>query len=335
MRSLLAVLPVLVVSIRAGSSEEPRFAVEAKSRLEKSFESGFKLESTAYRLSIEGVEEPVTEEPDVKISIESTSRVDVTDEYVEMGKGRPAKLKRTFDKIEDKDRQTAREAGEGGEDGADGDGERTKGSALEGKSVLFSWSDESKGFVPSFASGEGEADLLEGLTEDMDLRFLLPKGKVSEGDSWDLEPIDFGSVLDPGGDLKVKEKDAKEDEENGNLGREIRKHLDGKARAKWKGVREEDGRKLGIAAITADLSSEGDAEAKGEEGAKTHFQIRFALEGELAWDLAAGHFRAFELKGKVEMKTASTMSIEVDGEKAVMKQDVELEGETSFHASVR
>src|SRR5262249_31285132 len=152
------------VGARTGSSEEPRFSVEPKSKLEKSFESSVKLESNAFHIALEGGDEPMEEDPDVKITLEASSRVDVTDEYVEMGKGRPAKLKRTFDKIEDKERQTAHELGGGGEDEADGDGERTKGSALEGKSVVFAWSDDDKRFVPTFASGEGDADLLEGLT---------------------------------------------------------------------------------------------------------------------------------------------------------------------------
>jgi hypothetical protein len=164
----------------------------------------------------------------------------------------------------------------------------------------------------------------------MDFRSLLPKGKVAEGESWDVDVKSFDAVVDPGGDLKLTDEN-KDDEADEAVGKEIRKHLTGKAHATWKGVREEDGKKLGAIAISADLSSEGDADTKGPIAGKTHFRLELELEGELLWDLAAGHFHAFQSTGKVMLDTTSSAPVPA-GE---VRQELDLEGHATFKASLR
>jgi hypothetical protein len=165
---------------------------------------------------------------------------------------------------------------------------------------------------------------------------MLPKGQVAEEESWDVDAKAFDAVMDPGGDLKLvsKEKDADDDSDK-NVGKEIRKHLAGKGHATWKGVREEDGKKLGAIAISADLTSEGDADSKGPFAGKTHFQLKLELEGELLWDLSAGHFHAFHATGKVELDTTSTAKVQMGEKTAEMRQELDLEGEMSLKASLR
>jgi len=317
---------------RIHRSDEPRFAVEEKTSLSKVFERHMKLESKEFKIIVEGQDEPIHPPGDLHFTIEDTGRIEVTDEYLAMGKGRPSKLKRTYDKIEETESQNAR-SGEGGEEEGDAH-EKKEESALEGKTVFFTWSDEASGFVASFAKDGGDAELLDGLIEDMDLRFLLPKGKVAADESWDLDAKAFGSILAPGGDLKLKEKDADEASDR-SIGKEIRKNLDGKAHATWKGVREEGGKRLGTIALSADLSSEGDAESKGEEAGKVHFKLKLELEGELVWDLAAGHFQSFQASGKVRLDTAESAQLEMGDKSAEMRQEITFEGETSYKASLR
>jgi hypothetical protein len=329
-RLLFVAASTILLAGRLHSSDEPRFAVEEKTSLAKSFERHMKLESKALRIFVEGQDEPIHPPGDLHISIEDTGRLDVTDEYLSMGKGRPSKLKRTYDKIEENETQSAH-SGEGDEEG--GDHEKKQESALEGKTVFFTWSEETSAFVASFPKNGGDADLLEDLNEDMDMRSMLPKGKVAEDESWDLDPKEFGSVLAPGGDLKLKDKDADEGS-NPSIGKEIRKHLDGKAHATWKGVREEGGKKVGVIALTADLVSEGEVESKGDMAGKTHFKLKLALEGELLWDLAAGHFHAFQAIGKVQLDTAATATVKMGDQSAEMRQELDLEGETSYKASL-
>jgi hypothetical protein len=333
-RILLAAASTVLLAGRIHSSDEPRFAVEEKTTLAKSFERHMKLESKAFRIFVAGQDEPIHPPGDLHIALEDTGRIDVTDEYLSMGKGRPSKLKRTYDKIEENEKQRA-SSGEGGADDSE-DHEKKEESALEGRTVFFTWSDESGAFVASFPKDGGDAELLDDLNEDMDLRFLLPKGKVAADESWDLDAKEFGSVLAPGGDLKLKDKD-KDAEENADqsIGKEIRKHLEGKAHATWKGVREEGGKKVGIIALAADLASEGDVESKGEMEGKTHFKLKLDLEGELAWDLAGGHFHSFQVGGKVQLDTAATATIKMGDKSAEMRQELDLEGETSYKASLR
>jgi hypothetical protein len=320
----------------AGRSEAPKFAVEAKTSLAKSFEARMKLGSKGIKIFVEGRDEPIRPPGDIHVSIDDTTHVDVTDEYVEMGKGRPAKLRRTFDKLQEKVTQTASSEGQGNEDGQSGDHEKTEESALEGKSVLFTWNDDSDAFVASFEKDGGDPGLLEDLTEDMDFRAMLPKGKVAEDESWDVDAKSFDAVIDPGGDLKLQEKDkSADDDTDEHVGKEIRKHLTGKAHATWKGVREEDGKKLGAIAVSADLSSEGDAASTGETEGKTRFQLKMELEGELLWDLSAGHFHSFRASGKVDLDTTSTAKVRIGEKTAEMRQELGLEGEATFKASLR
>jgi hypothetical protein len=334
MRStLLLVLSSLAL---AGRSDAPKFAVEEKSSLSKSFENHLKLESKDIKIFVEGHDEPIRPPGDIHVSIEDTTRIEVTDEYLEMSKGRPAKLRRTFDKLQEKEVQTARSENNGNEDDQEGEHEKKQESALEGKTVLFTWNDDTSAFVASFPKDGGDPGLLEDLTEDMDFRSVLPKGKVADGESWDVDAKAFDAVLDPGGDLKLedKEKDADEDSDQ-RVGKEIRKHLTGKAHATWKGVREEDGKKLGAIAVSADLSSEGDADSKSDVPGKTHFKLEIELEGELLWDLAAGHFHSFQATGKVRLDTISTAKVEIGERTAEMRQELGLEGEGTFKASLR
>jgi hypothetical protein len=317
-------------------SDAPKFAVEAKSSLSKSFETRMKLESKEIKIFVEGRDEPIRPPGDIHVSVEDTTKIDVTDEYLEMAKGRPDKLQRTFDKLEEHATQTARSEGKGEEDDQEGDHESKQESALEGKSVLFTWNEDNGAFAASFPKEGGDPALLEDLVEDMDFRTLLPKGKVAEDESWDVDGKAFAAVIDPGGSLKFEDKEKDEDEDSDkNVGKEIRKHLAGKGHATWKGVREEDGKKLGAIAISADLSSEGETESKGPFAGKTHFQLKLELEGELLWDLSAGHFHAFHATGKVELDTTSTAKVQMGEKTSEMRQELDLEGEMTLKASLR
>lgn len=326
----LAVSPLLL----ANRADAPKFSVEEKTTLSKTFETRMKLGSKEIRIFVEGRDEPLHPPGDIHVSVEDTTRIEVTDEYLEMGKGRPAKLKRTFDKLQEKVLQTAGSENNGSEDDREGDHEKKEESALEGKTVLFTWNDDSGAFAATFPKDGGDPGLLEDLTEDMDFRSLLPKGKVAEDEGWDVDAKTFDAVIDPGGDLKLKDKDADEDSDE-HVGKEIRKHLTGKAHATWKGVREEGGVKVGAIAISADLTSEGDAESKGEMKGKTHFQLKMEVEGELLWDLAAGHFHSFQATGKVELVTTSRAKVTIDEKTTELRQELDLEGEATFKASLR
>ena len=89
---LLAAFSLLL----SGRSDAPKFAVEEKSSLSKTFDTHMKLESKEIKLFVEGRDEPIHPPGDIHVSVEDTTRIEVTDEYLERAKGRPAKLRRTF-----------------------------------------------------------------------------------------------------------------------------------------------------------------------------------------------------------------------------------------------
>jgi len=333
----LAVLPILT----ADRSDDPRFAVEAKSSLTKTFESTSRLASKSFKLSLDGDEDLLSGMGEVQFSLESTERVEVTDEYLSTGEGHPTRLRRTFEKLHGTGRQRSQGPGGEEEESEDAAPVREEESRLEGQSVLFTWNEETSSFDASFEGEEGEEapdeDLLEGLAEDMDFRGMLPADSVSEGEGWDLEAEVFQAVLWPGGDLKLKSSEQEGSEEGSaeEIDRKLRENLEGRAHATWKGVREEDGRKLGVIAVVADLSSEGEVEPGGDRKGTTWFRNEIEIEGELLWDLVGGHFRSFDAEGKSEFSIETKEDLDIDGKSMELLQSVEFEGEFSFRAAAR
>ncbi len=334
-RILLAASAVALLADLAGVSDEPRFAVEPKTSLTKAFETTVHLASTRFHVSVDGDDEPSDEAGDATLSLDNFERIELTDEYMAMGKDRPAKLKRTFDKLAGTQKQSTK--GPHGEEGDDD--ERKEESPLEGKSVLFTWNDDGSKFDASFPEGKGDEKLLEDLVEDTDFRAFLPKGKVAKDETWEVDAKSFDSILAPGGDLKLDAppQEGEEKPDSGDdLGMQIRKHLEGKVHATWKGVRDEDGHKVGVIAISAELESEGELESKEKDAAKSTFKTKFDLEGELLWDLAAGHFRSLRSSGKTQLSMKTTAKLEFgEGESAEMRQEIDFEGEFSFKASAQ
>jgi len=330
-RAFLSVSSAVLLAIAIRAPDQPRFAVEEKTSLAKTFESTFHLASTSFQLTIEGHDEPMPGIGELELTMDSTERIEVTDRYLATDDGRPVRLQRTFDKLEGTDRRRVK--GHGGEDQ---DESVEQESPLEGRSVLFTWNEDGSRFDASFAEGKGDESLLEELSEDMDFRALLPEAKVAEGDRWDVDAKVFDAVLSPGGDLKLAASRSadEEDDDSGKIDKALRKNLAGKGQAVWKGVREEEERKVGVIAITAELTSEGEVESEAE-GGKIGFKAAMEVEGELLWDLAAGHFRSFQSTAKTKFSMTTTSEIDFDGRAIEMRQATDLEGEWTLRASAR
>jgi hypothetical protein len=292
------------------------------------------VDSTAVRIFVAGVEELVDGSATIGIAIDDAGRIEVTDDYLAVAAGRPARLRRTFDRIESHEDQNMRFATGAGRPDAHKDKRKVEVSELEGRSVLFALDRASGAYATTFAAEGGDESLLDGLSEDMDFRFLLPAGKVAVGDTWEVDPKLCGAIFAPGGDLKMKEKGAEEDPGWG-IGREIRKNLEGKARLAWKGIREEDGRRMGIVGVDLDLKSAGESGARDAKAGTIRFRLRLELVGDLAWDLEAGHFRTFRAGGKVKYDMAARKISEVDGVPTETRHEIDFEGEAEYSASAR
>ena len=241
----------------------------------------------------------------LELSIDYRSGIALTDVYEKMAEGRPARLLRTYDEVTGGMEVSA---------GADGDSESEDmdlSCELEGVTVLFELDEESGEYTLSYHEGDGEDEWLEDLEEDTDLRFLLPDGEVSDGDTWDVEVSAFGQLLNPGGELPVEfdglESDDGDDMSDvfGQIGDgasdKLEELFSGECTATLVGVEE------GVASIAIELEIASAVDLTdvmeelmasiGEESGEempivfdiADMNLDVEAEGTLLWDLEAGH----------------------------------------------
>lgn len=288
--------------------------------------------------------QPMPMEIKMEMDMDSTSEVEVTDQFVAMGEGQPQKLLRTFDAIG----QTGSFAMEmelmpnGGQEM-----DITASSELEGKSVSFVWDEEAEEYEAAWHESEGDDALLEDLTEDMDLRALLPSGSVSEGDTWEIDVKTLTSVLAPGGDMKLVpelEEDAQQfpgpqSGMGGGFGEMLGESIEGTASGEFKGLQDLDGVNVAAIAIKLDIESSNDMteqvvkqmeEMKEQIGeAKVEYmdvELDIEAEGTLYWNMDAGHAHMFELSGTIGMVMDTAMKMSPSGQEMRIEQMFEMAG---------
>lgn len=333
-RALLVLLALL--SLDSGR-EEIAFRVAADTTLVRTLESSYSMQLESMTFVMDGEEVPADELGEVDIKIEHGENYVVTDAFEAVAGGRPVRLRRTFDELGG--RESSSFSSEEGDSSDSSDYE----SALEGKTVVFTWNDESEAFDAAFAPGvEGDRELLADLDEDMDLRRFLPAGPISEGESWSIDPLAFAAVLDPGGDLGLEIESAEEAEPDaGDSDKEaqLRANLAGTIRATFTGTREEDGARAAVIALACENSTWAESPIDAgeiQEGAKgtDRIEARFHLEGELRWDLVHGHALSFELSGENGLTTIQTIHEELDGEPFDHSQTMVFTGESKYSMRV-
>jgi hypothetical protein len=269
---------------------------------------------------------PADQLGDFDVQIEHEQRCVVRDRIAGADAGRPVSLARSFVALSGA--QRTRVTSEEGEDSDDVAYE----SALEGKTVLFAWSEESAAFEAAFEAGtEGDSGLLEGLAEDMDLRALLPTKSLELGESYAIEPAAFAAILDPGGDLALRDPDD-EDAARDDPDDQLHGNLTGVLRATFREVRAEDGGKFAVLALSVETSTWAEESPGMEETTRT--ELEFLLEGELLWDLEHGHARTLTLSGENELKLIIEARGELDGERYEQTQTMVFRGAVRYAMTV-
>jgi len=328
--SISGVASLLLLSF-ALPGDHVRFAVKEKAKLNKVFDDKTVLHSTSFSMKIDGNETP---DIDFKLSYDEKTHVEVTDEYGALKDGKPSKVTRSYNKLAGSTLQKI-ESPEGMEGHGDADEEKERSSKLEGLTVVFKLNDDGDGYKADFQDGKGDADLLKRLEEDMDLRGFLPSGEVAEDKSWEIEPAVFNAVLGtPGGDLKIKAADDKEDDSD--VAQQFEDNVKGKCKGTYKGRREVGGHKCAVIELEGELKTHAkDDKSLGDEqdGIKT-IELEYTLEGELLWDIEEGHFHKCTLSSKVKMTMKDEVSIETDDGKLEMVRVAEFEGESEFTAAI-
>jgi hypothetical protein len=242
----------------------------------------------------------------------------VEDLFVLCGGGRPLELRRRIEEL------TGR-FDFGGESHVADAGE------LQGATVRFQW-DEENGSYEHSAEGELDAELLALLDEDLDLRALLPAEEVSEGTSWEIPWSELASIATPGVNAAAMAGAPGPFQQFPPELVEAIADAFSDAHATCTYVGESDGQAnirfestgTGSIDLMAILSgSSVDIQFAGELKS-FDVSIDLKLEGELRWDLAAGHFKAFDLTGQATLDADFTTTVKNEA------HNLDLDGEANI-----
>jgi hypothetical protein len=327
------------------------FAPSEGSSAKKTFENKAEFTLDHLSLSMNGQESPM--QPEMEMTLNSTQKVVVTDEYLANRDGAPKKLRRSFDELANGITMAMKMEMMGQTQNHDQD---IKGeSELEGKKVVFTWDEEKGEYTRAFESADGKETLLKDLDEDMDLRALLPKSEVKEGEEWDIEVASLASVLAPGGNLSILPKDMEADQMAmgmpgmGSMSDWLRGSMEGSAKGHLTAIKEVDGAKMAFIKVNAKITVSKDMTEIVEEAMKNtklppeagamevdHMDIdyKFEGEGELVWDLAAGHAHAFTFSGPSNLNMDMAMKLEAQGQNMSIEYGMEMSGTTGFTVEV-
>lgn len=257
----------------------------------------------------------------------------VTDEYNEMGEGRPKKLTRTIDGLSfDYEAGT----GDSGSDSADD---------LEGKAFTFTWDDEKGSYkvAPVEEDSELKEEDYEMLAEDLDMRAMLPGKDISEGDTWKIDGMQVAGILMPGIDFEKAAARAQEEMDE-EMPVELEEFysalLEGMAMTcTYEGTREVEGAKMQVVSVESEIDQNLDfsdlllelieSEMPMEGSVDLTFVVELAGEaqGEMLWNGEAGHFHQMELEIELIMVVSAEGSVDMQG----MQQSGGIEAEASMN----
>jgi hypothetical protein len=290
-----ALVPLALLAWPCALAEDALvFRVAPASTLTRTIESRIAMELDTLRMRVDGEEVPPESFDKLGLTLAHSERCVVTDAFLEVAPEGPRRLRRTFDDLggEVRTKHTPSEDSS--------DQQALYASALEGTSVDFVWDEDAAAFVAAFAEGStGDASLLAGLEEDMDLRRLLPREPVALGATWTIDARALQCLLDPGGDLGlVSEGDTRVDRSRTDA--QQRDNLTGAFAGTWTTTDTVDGVRVARIALELDLRTHAELDLAPDGNltdGKDRIETAFELEGELRWDLDHGHALALELGG--------------------------------------
>ena len=337
----LAAAPFVIALVP--SQERVQFSVAEGLTLDKTFVVKGEMTLSDYDMRMNGNPPPMEMEMDISTSFEQT--IDVTDEYPEAATGRPSKLKRTFNDLAmSGSSSTTQMMGSM-------DFDLAGSSALEGFTVIFDWNDDAGHYDVTYDEAkQGDAELLDGLEEDMDLRGLLPSAAIAVGDTYEIVPNALLSVLAPGGNLRIQIDDA--EARQATMGNDVNmadvlSELTGSVTGELLAVREIEGRKIAVIRILVDVEGAEDMTSRMQDAMdaaelpegmemqmsveSADLELAYKLEGELRWDLAGGHFVSLELKGDTTSIVDMAMAMDAMGQQMNIENTVSMGGTTEIN----
>ena len=318
-RTIALALPCLAL---APVTDELTFHPAAQAEVAKKLEIDVAMRIDDVSLTVNGQPMPAEatselQNQELKLDV----LVGVLETYVATRDGRPIDLLRTFEDV-----AFASEFG--------GDKSEADGDEIEGKTVRFRWNEESQGYDKSYEGDAGDPERLTALSEDMDLRLLLPGKKVAEGDTWEvagekLLPLFMpGFVLDQ---ISFDEEDGEAAEALDAMREELGEQMEAFVRGftvtcTYAGTREvekaslaeirlrfEGGPKLDVASLFERVIEMQDGEAPDADIEAT-IGVDLDGEGTLLWDQAAGRAHAFDMNAKIGLDANVEARVEEQGQ---------------------
>lgn len=324
---LLAV-PAACTLFALSITDEISLDVEAGTTLRRTIVQELSMELDEMSISQDGEEVPAEAFEGFEMSMSQSDRIVVTDEYVEMDGARPKRLKRTFDELAGEESMSRTPA-----DGDAAEESSARSSALEGKAVLFSLGEDGEEYEVAFEDEEGDEALLADLEFDMDLLGLLPSGAVEEGESWEVDIAAFDEAMSPGGDLAIVSEDDVEDDSD----EQFEANRKGSVTATYLGRRDVDGVEVAVIEFKSDYETFSESEEAGEyEGvnATMRIEVDFDFEGQLAWNLEAGHAQTFRVEGSGTVRFINEQNIDTDEMSGQITQTMRMDATVAFDLGV-
>lgn len=335
-------LPALVAF--GPQADSLKFAPAVGSTVTKTFSSNTDFSLDEMNVRINGEPNPMM--PEISMQMVFSQNVTVADTYNAVADGRPTKLTRKFDSgsMDMEMNMEIDMMGETQDESSTGSG----ASKLDGSTVVFTYDADSGEYTAAYPEGEeGDADLLENLAENMDLRGLLPaSGDLTEGESYEVPLTALIDIFAPGGDLKLDLKMDGADAMGGpdpkmmaDFRRIFEEMVAGEATGKYVGAREVDGVKVGVIELTFNINASRDmsefvSEIMGEQMPEgmdmsvNRLDVEFAYEGggELHWNLAEGRAQSLALKGDAEVSMDMEMAMDAGGQAMTINMEMMMSG---------
>jgi len=287
--------------------------------------------------------------PKVEMEMETISTVTVTDTYGSVVDGRPGTLVRSYDGIGlEFDMEMSADGGLGG--GATESPSGAGSSPLQGREVRFTWDTDEEGYLVDFTDTEdtSEEHLLRDLSEDMDVRGLLPRKDLEVGEVYDINLLAMIDVLAPGGDLKLDMNldglenpvgPAGDPQMMSNIRQMFGDLLDGEATGTLREMREVSNARIAVIDLDVEVDTSNDVsemlldvmEEQVQEGMQYNLDqadVEFGLEatGQLLWNVTAGHVHSLELKGDSTMAMEMVLSIDLGAQEMLIEMAMEMSG---------
>ena len=352
------ILPFAVLTLFAspllisgeGRGTKIAFSVKSGTTITKTYETETELTLDGFDMTMNGQEPPMV--PGMDMTVTGVTTTEVEDTYSKVADGRPTMLTRSFETLTGSSDVVVELDIMGEVQNQDMSMEMN--SILEGEAVEFVWNDDEGTHDVVLPDGSTlEEEDIEGLIEDMDYRGLLPEEEVDEGDEWEVPLTAMQALLAPGGDTKLVPEEIEEmggfgSGEMGSTSDYFNEDVEGDFTATFDGMRKTDDGEFAVIKFTFELTNAMDMTDQARESLEdaelpegvgemeiehVDLEMTYEGEGEMTWDLNAGHFHTFEATGDFEMTLDQGMVVNAMGQEMSIEQTLEFSGSLGFDVS--